>query len=307
MTDRPIVKLAPLDLPTDINVEERLTFLQDQIAALTAPAQIVSLSTIPAPQITSALQPNGVGLQFTFNQLSLGGIDGYRVYRNTTSSFAGSTIIQYLKHAALTTTAVTVSDPVPANTARYYWVTAVSTSGLESAPAAAQATTVNSGSVVASDGSVSFNGGVSVNGTLVIDTNANLLLKNKLQAIGSTSNPTTQSTTFVTLPEMSVTLTTHGNKVMVIFSGVFTATGSSTGSTQLFLAIFADGTQVSPVYDWDINPDEINYNKTFSVVYLDSPTAASHTYTVGWKWSGSISASDLAVGTQRTMQVIELG
>ena len=307
MTDRPVIKLAPLDLPTDINVEERLVYLNDQVQALLNPATTVTLGTIPAPQITSALAANGSGVEFTFNQLTIAGIDGYRIYRNTSNSFAGASQLQYLKHAALTTTSVTVRDVSAAGSIFYYWVTAVSTNGLESAPAAAQATSVKSGSVVNSDGSVSFNGGVTVNGTLVIDSNANLLLKNHVQAIGSTANPTTQSSSFVTLPDMSVSITTHGNKVMIIFTGVFSATGSSTGATQLFLAVFADGVQVSPVYDWDIHPNEIGYNKTFSIVYLDSPSAGSHTYTVGWKWSGSVSASDIAIGTQRTMQVIELG
>ena len=154
MIERPKLKIAPVDAPSDMNIEERLVFLNDQVLALTTTATTSPLPSVPVPQITQGLTSNGTGVQFTFNQLTIGGIDGYRVYRNTSNSFASASQIQYVKQSVSTTTSVVITDTTPANTTYYYWVTAVSAAGLESAPVSAQAAGVTSGSVVDSAGLV---------------------------------------------------------------------------------------------------------------------------------------------------------
>jgi hypothetical protein len=279
MSDRPIIKIAPVDLPSDMNIEERLVSLNDQVVALTTPPTVISLSRIPSPQITSGLTSNGTGVQFTFSQLSLSGIDGYRVYRSSSNSFVGATQLQYLKHSALLTTSVTVVDTIPAGTAEYYWVTAVSTSGLESAPSAAQAASVTSGAVVDSTGNIKF--------------------KNIAAVSGSTSSPSTSSTTAAVVAEMTLSLTTKGNPVLMLFSTV--ATVNTDGLVGNFYFGF-DGSQIGPTYEYS----DSNRNTFSATLLIPAPAAGAHTFAVYFKQAGG-GALLTCVGTSRIFSLIELG
>lgn len=104
-----------------------------------------AISAPPAPSINQTLVGTPTGFQFSFNQINLGGtqdvVDSYRVYRNTSNTFAGSALIQTIKHSPTNTGAVVVTDTINAATGAnyYYFITAVDTQGLESAATAAQA------------------------------------------------------------------------------------------------------------------------------------------------------------------------
>jgi hypothetical protein len=228
MSDRPIIKIAPADLPSDMNIEERLVSLNDQVAALTAVPTTKSLSRTPSPQITSGLVSNGVGVQFAFNQLSLSGIDGYRVYKSSTNSFTSATQLEYLKHSALLTTSVTVVDTVPAGTSAYYWITAVSTNGLESAPTAAQAASVASGSVVDLSGLVGSTKtypGIQLNSTNFatvdsIDAGSNATIRiYGSGGVGTSWTRQVGSTTEGPFPSGNITGLSYNTKYNIMYDG----------------------------------------------------------------------------------------
>jgi hypothetical protein len=142
-----------------------------------------------------------------------------------------------------------------------------------------------------------------------VDSNGNLLLKNLSQTSPSTSSPSTTSGTYSTVPETTVTITTKGNKVLVMHSGVYYGGGTAAlGTMTLWLAVFRDGTQVSPDYRWDIMKDEQYTYKTYALTYLDTgASAASHTFDIRWKWAGSSGTGGNGLNTDRYMQVVELG
>jgi len=146
-----------------------------------------------------------------------------------------------------------------------------------------------------------------------VDASGNLLLKNINNGIGSTAFPTQASNTYAVIPEMTTTVTTKGNKVLIIFSGTFADTGSPppTGRLTNIFALFRDGVQISQDYVADVNsPSYYNYDFQFSLSFIDSPTAASHTYDIRWKFAGDVNSHLLANGTggiSRTLQVVELG
>lgn len=119
-----------------------------------AKAIIVTLSgTItapPAPTITQTLVATPLGYQFAFAQIALPAADeevmsAYRVYRNSSNSFSGSSLIRTLKHDPTNTGSIVVQDNVGGGQTFFYWVTSVNTAGLESTSTAAQSGTVTSG------------------------------------------------------------------------------------------------------------------------------------------------------------------
>lgn len=133
-----------------------------------------------------------------------------------------------------------------------------------------------------------------------VDSSGNLLLKNVAGPLATTSSPTTTSATFAVIPEMTSTITTKGNKITTIFTGTI---ANNTAATSGFIAVFADGVQISPSISF--MSAIIGAESVISIVWLDSPSAASHTYDVRWKSNGT--ARLTAIGTSRTLQVVELG
>lgn len=237
----------------------------------------------PHPQISQVLTAIPLGFQMAFNQLTSptpygNVIDSYRIYRNTSAnSFSGAALIRTITHDATHQGAVVVQDQTGGGKTYFYFVTSVDTFGQESAPGAF------------------LNGAGSAT-----SQNAN---PNIAQAVGSTSNPTTVSASYVTIPEMTVTLTTKGNKLLIIFSYVMI---SSTVGYAFSLAFFRDGSQVSADFDGQIHvAAATSVQIPASLSFIDiGATAASHTFDMRWK-AGS--GSPQIVGIERTFQVVELG
>jgi hypothetical protein len=233
----------------------------------------------PHPQVTAPLAAIPLGYQFAFTQLASptpygNTITAYKIYRNKTANqFSGAQLIRTINHDNATNQkVVTVQDSTGGNVNYFYFVTAVDSTGQESStPGAFQASSVTSGA-------------------------AN---PNVANAVGTTNNPTTTSGTYVTVPEMIVTVTTKGNKVLLTFTGTFQY---SSTTTQASVAFFRDGVQVSKDIVW------VPFGTTglvIAVTYIDSPAAGSHTFDL--RWHGDSISTLTASGTLRQMQVVELG
>lgn len=132
---------------------------------------------------------------------------------------------------------------------------------------------------------------------IVGDMSGNLKLKNINSVVGSTSSPTTSSTTFATVPEMTVSITTKGNKVLLLFSATITCNNSQFADFQFF----RDGVGIGEFIETSVNTNELS----LSMQYSDSPSAASHTFDVRWSVQGG--ALLKALGVLRQFQVVELG
>jgi hypothetical protein len=135
-----------------------------------------------------------------------------------------------------------------------------------------------------------------------VDASGNILLKNVAVVNGVTSNPIlTGNGTYQTVTDLSITVTTKGNEVYLSFAAGFSATDTYTAYL-VYFALFRDTTRVSPEYGIQAT-DSMQY--TALGVYIDSPSAASHTFTV--KCKASLNVNVTLVGTQRSLSVIELG
>jgi hypothetical protein len=105
----------------------------------------------PAPRISQTLTSTPTGYTFSFSEVRLPlnssiAINAYRVYRNTTSDVSTAVGIQTFQHNAATLSKpVTVQDAQPNGTTQFYWVSSISTTGVESTltPAQAQGVTVS--------------------------------------------------------------------------------------------------------------------------------------------------------------------
>ena len=135
-----------------------------------------------------------------------------------------------------------------------------------------------------------------------VDSSGNLLLKNIDQATGVTNGPTTTSTSWLVIAEMTKTITTKGNDVLILFRSSFQRT---VGTNLIQIAVFRDTTLLGTFIETDFP----NNNETLALAltHLDlAPPAASHVYTIKWKLSG-FGATVRAIGTLREMQITELG
>lgn len=134
-----------------------------------------------------------------------------------------------------------------------------------------------------------------------VDGNGNLLLKNLLSAVGTTSNPATSSLTYSVIPEMTLTGTTFGNKVMIIFTAVMQAPFQGG-----FVAIFRDGSQITTDFESASVVNGVTSVQLSGLTFLDNPSAASHTYDIRYKAVNVANAFGMS-GTARTLQVLEMG
>jgi len=130
----------------------------------------------------------------------------------------------------------------------------------------------------------------------------NLLLKSIGQVVGVTNNPTTTSAspTFVVVPDMSLTLTTRGNKVFISFSCSF---HSDTPAGSVFFRVFRDGQPLSNQVQ-GASPIA-NQDMTANSSFIDVPAAGSHLYELRWCVTSGTTAT--ATGVARSLQVVELG
>lgn len=242
------------------------------------PALAPKPSTLPPhPQISQTLTGIPLGFQFAFKQLVSptpygNQIDSYRIYRNVlANNFSGALLIRTIKHDSTHLGAVTVQDSVTGGKQYYYFVTAVDTTGQESKIGAFQGSAVTSG-------------------------NANPNVGN---AAGTTVGPATNSASFSVLAEMTQTVTTKGNKVLVTFHGVFLETN---GVCRVSIAVFRDGTQISDTVSQDLTGNALRF--AVPITWIDSPSAGSHTYDIRWSTNANTATND---GTSRSLQVVELG
>lgn len=135
-------------------------------ATATASTPRSLLQPVPAPTIASPLATVPTGYTFSFNEVRLPlsdafSISSYKIYRNTSNSFASASPVQgIVHHQDSLANPVVIQDSQPNGVTRFYWVTAVSDQGRESSPTPAQSGTVvskagfNSNNQLAS----SFNG-----------------------------------------------------------------------------------------------------------------------------------------------------
>jgi hypothetical protein len=152
-----------------------------------------------------------------------------------------------------------------------------------------------------------WNGGSA--GTLSFDTVGWALfqLTTADTATGSTSFPSTTSTTYAVIPEMSITKNVFGGKAQI--SAQMSIDGASNVGSNVFfgyVAIFRDGSQLTPDLQFGMTSgtagESINFPTTLTWID-DSVSAGSHTWDIRWK----ISASSLLIEQNcRKMQVEEI-
>ena len=135
--------------------------------------------------------------------------------------------------------------------------------------------------------------------TAAVDSSGNLKLKNLANPSMVTVNPQTSSTSYVVISEMTQTITTKGNKVLVIFTISMVDTS---GAPLTSLAIFRDGVQITQDYNIVVGTN----GAFMSIAYIDTPSAGSHTYDVRWHVTvGTTAVSCYGLG--RNLQIVELG
>jgi hypothetical protein len=271
----------------------------------------------PAPTISQTLTASPLGYQFAFNQVALpaGDIDvvtAYRVYRNTSANtFSGSVLLKTFVHDPTHLGAIVVQDRVGGGVTYYYFVTSVNSAALESGATSAQSGAVVSGTASldtdVADGAtylrVTATPATGLNTGNAVDSSGNLKLKNVAVGTPTTSGPTTASGTYATIPEMTQTVTTKGNKVALFFSIVL---ASSVVGYTYAIAFFRDGVMIGPEFDGGNTMTSSNFLQLpFVAIFIDTgASAASHTFDVRWK---ATAGTVVSVGTQRTFQVVELG
>ncbi len=134
-----------------------------------------------------------------------------------------------------------------------------------------------------------------------MDVDGNLLLKNIQNASGVTSAPSTASSTFSTLAEMTKTFTSKGSKVLLIFDGYFIVSGTN---PEYELRFVRDSTVIGKVVNLltgVVSRDFVSFQRVDT-----GASAASHTWKVEWRYLGT-GGTVSAVLTNREIQVVELG
>lgn len=118
------------------------------------------------------------------------------------------------------------------------------------------------------------------------------------QAVGSTANTTTISTSYVDLAEMSVTMTTGAKDVLVIFSGSFD--NNNTGDL-VYIILDIDGSDETETERRASFTG--GYHQVMTTAWLGAVSAGSHTFKIQWKVNNN---TGTGVATNRSLQVIEL-
>lgn len=119
------------------------------------------------------------------------------------------------------------------------------------------------------------------------------------QVKGVTSSPTTTSTSYVDLTDMSITITTGASPVLILFSGSFR---NSASGNRNFAIIDIDGTNKTESQRC-AETSTAGFEDVISTSWIENVSAGSHTFKIEWKTdSGTATAQE----TERTLQVIEL-
>lgn len=118
------------------------------------------------------------------------------------------------------------------------------------------------------------------------------------QAIGVTSGPTSSSTSYVPVPDMSLTIKTNGNPLEICYS--ISATNSAAGQAVL-LQIYVDGIAVGPIRFADVNIS--NYVNSLSDNIIVPVSAGVHTVQLYWRTGAGTLA---AQGVNRLIKAREI-
>lgn len=129
----------------------------------------------------------------------------------------------------------------------------------------------------------------------------NTVLNNIARAVPTTSGPTTSSGGYVLLPEMSVTITTKGNPVLILFVTEGLNTVAIAGASFI---LKIDSSFPSSVDTRMISPGASTVVST-TMVYLDTPLPGSHTYQIWWAVINGGQAT--SSGLSRSLLALELG
>jgi hypothetical protein len=114
------------------------------------------------------------------------------------------------------------------------------------------------------------------------DATGNLLFKYISTFGATTNNPSTASVSYVSLAEMAGSFTATGLPVTIHFDGLFY---NSTAGQYVAVTLYKDGSPITTVVSRFTSPSA-NVEGTCSFNFLDTPTAATHTYAVYWCVSG---------------------
>jgi len=121
-----------------------------------------------------------------------------------------------------------------------------------------------------------------------LEVNGNIVANPTYGVVERTTSWTTASKTWVDIPNFTATITTHGKPVLITANINYNPVESegSSGQSAAAFTIFRDGInlgdsarglQVGSSYSG------LGYNENVSMVYIDTPAAGTHNYTVGVK------------------------
>lgn len=125
---------------------------------------------------------------------------------------------------------------------------------------------------------------------------------------GTTSAPTQTSGTYAVIPEMTLTVTTHGGNVLVAFDGSFDL---QSGDDWL-VSIFVDGAQNSASEReakffggslLGLTPAEVQAVPIGCSALVTGLAAGSHTFDARWR---RLAGTARALSTQRQLSVVEV-
>jgi hypothetical protein len=124
--------------------------------------------------------------------------------------------------------------------------------------------------------------------------------------VGSKSNPSTGSTSFVLMPEMTITGTFTGGIARIDFRGVFQLSSTLLGSDGAEVTLYVDGAEVDSSYRARCQISGVTLNQiTTADIHAEIPVnGGEHTIEARWRRTGSQS-SVTAYQNQRSLRVSE--
>ena len=106
-----------------------------------------------------------------------------------------------------------------------------------------------------------------------------------------TAGRTTTSTIFVDLTEMTVTITTTGGKVLILFQG--SCAWNDTAGQEVYFKLLRDSTYKGGCFGGDSRFVPV-------IAMLDSPAAGTYTYKIQWKVAGGEGSLAFTTTTDRS-------
>jgi hypothetical protein len=111
---------------------------------------------------------------------------------------------------------------------------------------------------------------------------------------------------FAQIPDMTLTLTTRGEKILVTFCGSIQC--DNVGNNQGWFSLFRDGLALTNVPIVVDTFAVANSPQIVTMLGLDAPPAGSHTYTAQWHSNAgqTLSIPGAASGTPPCLEVLQL-